>query len=104
HYVVARDPGPLSERSRRALDRAIHDRMTEVVVDDMAEAARLFAHATPQPLSTVDLSGGGREALERANAEMGLALAPDEVDYLVENFARLGRNPTDVELMMFAQA
>src|SRR5687767_14138283 len=49
-YITARDPGPLSERSRRALDRAIHDRMTEVVVDDMAHAARLFAHATPQPL------------------------------------------------------
>jgi len=104
YYVVARDSGPLSESSRHALDGAIHDRMTEVVVDDLSLAARLFAHATPQPLSTVDLLGGGREALERANAGMGLALAPDEIDYLVENFGKLGRNPTDVELMMFAQA
>src|SRR5688572_22124416 len=104
YYITARDPGPLSERSRRALDRAIHDRMTEVVVDDMSQAARLFAHATPQPLSTIDLAGGGRKALEEANASMGLALAPDEIDYLLENFTRLGRNPTDVELMMFAQA
>jgi phosphoribosylformylglycinamidine synthase len=104
YYVTARDPGPLSERSRRALDRAIHDRMTEEVVDDLAHAARLFAHATPRPLATIDLLAGGRKALEDANIAMGLALAPDEVDYLLENFTRIGRNPTDVELMMFAQA
>jgi phosphoribosylformylglycinamidine synthase len=104
YYIVARDAGPLSERSRLALARAIHDRMTEVLVDDMAEAARLFAHATPQPLSTVDLLGSGRKALEEANTQLGLALAPDEIDYLVENFGKLGRNPADVELMMFAQA
>jgi phosphoribosylformylglycinamidine synthase len=104
YYVASRDPGPLSGRSRAALERVIHDRMTEVVVDDMGAAAQLFAHAKPQPLATVDLQAGGRQALEQANAEMGLALAPDEIDYLVENFARLGRNPTDVELMMFAQA
>ena len=104
YYITARDPGPLSERSRRALDRAIHDRMTEVVVDDMAHAARLFAHATPQPLATIDLLAGGRTALEDANVTMGLALAPDEIDYLLESFTKIGRNPTDVELMMFAQA
>jgi phosphoribosylformylglycinamidine synthase len=104
YYVTARDPGPLSERSRRALDRAIHDRMTEVVVTELEAAARLFEKHAPQPLATVDLVGGGRKALEEANASMGLALAPDEVDYLVENFQKLGRNPTDVELMMFAQA
>jgi phosphoribosylformylglycinamidine synthase len=104
YYITARDPGPLSERSRRALDRAIHDRMTETVVTDFAAAERLFERHSPQPLSTVDLMGGGKRALEDANAAMGLALAPDEIDYLVENFAKLGRNPTDVELMMFAQA
>jgi len=96
--------GPLSAPQREALVRAIHDRMTETVVGSVEEAHRLFAHATPQPLATVDLQGGGRAALEEANRRMGLALAPDEIDYLVENFARLGRNPTDVELMMFAQA
>ncbi|HEY4999616.1 MAG TPA: phosphoribosylformylglycinamidine synthase, partial [Usitatibacter sp.] len=61
YYIRARDPGPLSERSRRALDRAIHDRMTETVVDDLALAHRLFAHAAPQPMATVDILGGGRE-------------------------------------------
>jgi hypothetical protein len=87
YYFVPRDPGPLSPRSRRALDRAIHDRMTEVVVDDLSQAARLFAHATPQPLSSVDMLQGGRKALEEANASMGLALAPDETA-TTETFVR----------------
>ncbi len=104
YHIVARDPGPLSARSRRALDRVIHDRMTEVVVDDFAAAQRLFEHATPQPLAFVDVLNGSRKALEEANDAMGLALAPDEIDYLLESFVRLARNPTDVELMMFAQA
>ena len=103
-YITASDPGPLSERSRRALDRVIHDRMTETVVERLEDAHALFAQAQPQPLARIDLMQGGRGALEQANASMGLALAPDEIDYLVENFAKLGRNPTDVELMMFAQA
>src|SRR5262249_29534692 len=89
---------------RRELQRAIHDRMTETVVDDTAAAQRLFDHHPPQPLARVDVLNGGVRALEAANAAMGLALAPDEIEYLVENFAKLGRNPTDLELMMFAQA
>src|SRR4051812_33972244 len=94
YYVTARDPGPLSERSRRALDRAIHDRMTETVVTEFEAAARLFEQHAPQPLATVDLLAGGRKALEDANASMGLALAPDEIDYLLENFRKLGRSPS----------
>jgi phosphoribosylformylglycinamidine synthase len=94
----------LSADDRAAIARAIHDRMTETVVARYEDAADLFGHRAPQPLATVDLAGGGRAALERANVEMGLALAPDEIDYLLENFRKLGRNPTDVELMMFAQA
>ena len=78
--------------------------MTETVFASFDEAERLFRHFEPQPLSTVDVLGGGRDALARANREMGLALSEDEIDYLVENFTRMGRNPTDVELMMFAQA
>lgn len=88
----------------QVLDAAIHDRMTEMVVDDLSQAAALFSRATPQPLATIDLVGGGRAALEAANVAMGLALAPDEIDYLLDNFGQMGRNPTDVELMMFAQA
>jgi phosphoribosylformylglycinamidine synthase len=104
YYVSARDPGPLPEPSHNALERVIHDRMTETVVGDLAGAQKLFSRATPRPLAVIDIAGGGKKALEVANASMGLALAPDEIDYLVENFSRLGRNPTDVELMMFAQA
>jgi phosphoribosylformylglycinamidine synthase len=103
-YHVTLRGASLRESARDTLDAAIHDRMTEVVVDDLAQAERLFSHATPQPLATVDILHGGPKALEQANASMGLALAPDEIDYLVENFTKLGRNPTDVELMMFAQA
>ena len=82
----------------------IHDRMTETVLRSVDEAAGLFAHVPPRELETVDVLGGGRHALVEANARLGLALSVDEIDYLADNFARMGRNPTDVELMMFAQA
>ena len=82
----------------------LHDRMTESVLNDEREAERLFHHVEAPPLATVDVLKGGRKALEKANAEWGLALSPDEIDYLVDNFKKVKRNPTDVELMMFAQA
>ncbi len=83
----------------------LHDRMTESVLHDVEGAAeRIFRHGAPEPLETVDVMQGGADALIAANREMGLALSPDEIDYLVENFRKLKRNPTDVELMMFAQA
>ena len=87
-----------------ALASRLHDRMTESVLASVEAARALFHHVVPQPLGSVDLLGGGREALVAANRELGLALSDDEIDYLVENFGKLGRNPTDVELMMFAQA
>ncbi len=82
----------------------IHDRMTEVVMVSLAAAADLFQHVPPRSLTAVDVLGGGRAALENANSALGLALSGDELDYLADNFTRMGRNPTDVELMMFAQA
>ncbi|MBP9603844.1 MAG: phosphoribosylformylglycinamidine synthase, partial [Chromatiaceae bacterium] len=81
-----------------------HDRMTQQVLFDEEDAACLFLQAEPRPCLTVDLLAGGRGALERANGDLGLALSDDEIDYLVESFIALNRNPTDVELMMFAQA
>ena len=87
-----------------ALLPLIHDRMTETVIESFDGAKELFHHYQPKPLQTVDLIDGGRTALERANRDMGLALSDDEIDYLLENFRRVGRDPTDVELMMFAQA
>ena len=82
----------------------IHDRMTQVVAGELAEAERLFMRDAPAPVRTVDVLGGGAEALAVANRDWGLALSDDEIDYLVENYRLLERNPTDIELMMFAQA
>ena len=104
YYATTADGSPLTANELQALKSLIHDRMTEAVFNDIKEAERLYHQAAPAPMSSVDILTGGKAALERANAEMGLALSPDEVDYLVENFTRIGRNPTDVELMMFAQA
>ena len=96
-------PQPLAPEALRRLADVLCDRMTEMALLDAAEAGRLFHRASPQPLRRVALAGG-REALEQANREMGLALSADEIDYLLESFAQLGRDPSDAELMMFAQA
>ncbi len=86
------------------LSHCVYDRMVEAVLFDTEQAAALFHHAEPAEFKSVDILAQGKQALEQANTQMGLALAEDEIDYLVENFTRLKRNPTDVELMMFAQA
>ncbi|MBD9482296.1 phosphoribosylformylglycinamidine synthase [Pseudomonas sp. PDM14] len=96
--------GELSADDASTVAALLHDRMTQLVLDAMEQAAALFSHAEPKPLSAVDILGGGRAALEKANVELGLALAEDEIDYLVSAFQGLGRNPHDIELMMFAQA
>ena len=95
---------PLSIEERAALTALLHDRMTESVATERAAAARLFEAVVAPPLVHVDVLGQGRLALVQANHEFGLALSDDEIDYLVEAFTTLGRNPSDVELMMFAQA
>jgi phosphoribosylformylglycinamidine synthase len=81
----------------------LHDRMTQTVVDGDSDPD-LFAHHQPKPLQSVAIIEQGRDALVSANTELGLALSGDEIDYLTESFQALNRNPTDVELMMFAQA
>lgn len=86
------------------LDKLIHDRMTQTVISTLSAAGQLFRRAEPKPVSSVDILGAGKQALVEANSEMGLALADDEIDYLFESFSKLGRNPNDIELMMFAQA
>lgn len=96
--------GELSEADAQLVTELLHDRMTQVVLSNMEGAAALFSHAQPKPLTAVDVLGGGRAALEKANADLGLALAEDEIDYLLTSFQGLGRNPHDIELMMFAQA
>jgi phosphoribosylformylglycinamidine synthase len=98
-------PKPLTDTQRDAIAALLHDRMTESVAFDGEAARTLFDERPGVPLARVDVLGEGRAALERANAEAGLALSADELDYLLDAFARrLRRNPTDVELMMFAQA
>ena len=94
----------LSDEAREAVAAALHDRMTESVAPSRDHAMHLFDELPAKPLQTVDVLGHGRGALETANRELGLALAEDEIEYLVDAFTTLGRNPTDVELMMFAQA
>ena len=102
-YYVQMEGEPGAE----ALDRMgdiLHDPMTETVLYSLEAAECLFREAEPRPLTTVAVMAEGRAALEVANTDLGLALAEDEIDYLVDNFTRLQRDPTDVELMMFAQA
>ncbi|MBC8009415.1 MAG: phosphoribosylformylglycinamidine synthase, partial [Burkholderiales bacterium] len=87
-----------------AIRAKIHDRMTQVVFDSLDACAALFHHEQPRPMTSVPVLTQGRAALVEANTCLGLALADDEIDYLVKNFTALGRDPNDIELMMFAQA
>jgi phosphoribosylformylglycinamidine synthase len=82
----------------------LHDRMVEAVFTDLAEAEQLFQDEAPRPAAQIPLLENGRSALEQANETLGLALAEDEIDYLLASYQALRRNPVDVELMMFAQA
>jgi phosphoribosylformylglycinamidine synthase len=102
-YGVVAKP-PLSNERLVQVAAVLHDRMTETVLLAPNGVAQLFAVEDARPLRTVPLTSEGKPALERANSEWGLALATDEIDYLVDAFAELGRDPSDVELMMFAQA
>ena len=101
-FYVQAEPA-LSPTELDALATLIHDPMTESVVTDLEDAQALFAQASPQPLLEVDLLKHGKPALEQVNQVLGLALSDDEIDYLCEQYTALNKNPTDVELMMFAQ-
>ena len=102
YYIESTDV--LSQQKLEELSASLYDRMIEAVLFDFNQAESLFTHATPAEFKSVDILAQGKQALEQANIQLGLALAEDEIDYLVENFTKLERNPTDVELMMFAQA
>ncbi len=95
---------PLGREALVQLAAPLHDRMTETVGFAPEDAERLFEHSVPRPLNTVPLGGGARATLRAADLRLGLALSDDEIDYLVAAYGTLGRDPTDVELMMFAQA
>ncbi len=102
-YSLGGDQEQVSQ-SLAAVADLLHDRMTESVVYAADEAGPLFAHHAPDPLRAIDIIGDGAAALEIANRGLGLALSDDEIDYLVAHFQSAGRNPSDAELMMFAQA
>lgn len=109
HYTLTPSRGLLGAKSITAEQLAIiadclHDRMTETVVDASFDGTALFASLPGKPIQMIDVIGQGQAALDEANRTLGLALSEDEVEYLDAAFKQLGRNPTDVELMMFAQA
>ncbi|WP_172731012.1 phosphoribosylformylglycinamidine synthase [Pluralibacter gergoviae] len=101
YYVEA---STLSADQWQRVAAELHDRMMESVFGSLQEAENLFAHHQPAPVASVDMLGQGRSALEEANRRLGLALAEDEIDYLLDAFTTLNRNPNDIELYMFAQA
>lgn len=101
YYVEA---STLSADQWQRVAAELHDRMMESVFGSLQEAENLFAHHQPAPVASVDMLGQGRSALEEANRRLGLALAEDEIDYLLDAFTALNRNPNDIELYMFAQA
>ncbi len=103
-YTLRAEQGELSPEELAALGGVLSDRMTQAVLRRAEDAEILFASAEPRSLGSVDVLGEGLEALSRANRRLGLALSEDEIDYLLQAFREQGRNPTDVELMMFAQA
>ena len=107
-YVITPERGLLGAKTfdamlARAAD-CLHDRMTETVVDAGFDGQALFQTLAGKPMRTVAVQARGAEALVEANATLGLALSDDEIEYLAKSFSDLGRDPTDVELMMFAQA
>ncbi len=93
-----------SKEESAQIAAGIHDRMTQKVFSSFDALSVLFSHAAPAPLTEIPVLAEGRAALEKADRDLGLALASDEIDYLLMSFQGLKRNPTDVELMMFAQA
>jgi len=94
----------LGEDELLRLGALLHDRMTETVHADLQSAEQLFTRPSAAPLSTIPIRRDGRTALEAADRRLSLALSREEMEYLLEAYARYGRDPTDVELMMFAQA
>lgn len=95
---------PLNGAELKTIATPLHDRMTQSILLDHHDAEAIFQFSAPGELAYVDMLGTGKSALEKANSELGLALSEDEIAYLFENFTKLNRNPSDVELMMFAQA
>ncbi len=104
YFIEHANSAGLSDDERVFVRENIHDRMIEAVMSEYEEAESLFNDAQAAPLTTIELGDDAQGALNKANIDLGLALSADEVEYLADNYAALKRDPTDVELMMFAQA
>ncbi len=102
--LESQNGAPFTARDITRIAPLLHDRMTETVLTDIGAIKNLFEQPPPRLLGQIDLLTQGIEALRAANRSLGLALAEDEIEYLAESYRTLGRNPTDAELMMFAQA
>ena len=102
-YYIVKENGTFSEDEKKKVSALIHDRMMENVLFSLEEGSKLFEKQTPKPFKTVALTTGGMDALRKANVELGLALSEPEMEYLMDSFKVIGRDPTDIELYMFAQ-
>ena len=103
-YTIDLGDATLTPAQQIALAAKLHDRMTQAVLPTPETCAVLFRREEPRRMASVPVLAQGRAALVAANASLGLALADDEIDYLVQAFTTLARDPNDIELMMFAQA
>lgn len=103
-HITKQDGSSLQSQERSAIMPFIHDRMTEQLVTEFSQAEKLFDQALPAPVIIVNVLTGGQQTLHEINTQLGLALSDDEITYLYQNYVRIKQNPTDVELMMFAQA
>ena len=102
-YICAKDGNAFTQEQKKIISSMICDRMVQTVLYSFDDAKALFSAQSPAPFKTVALTSGGKAALEKANVDLGLALSADEIDYLVDAFKNLGRDPSDIELYMFAQ-
>ena len=103
-YIELKNEALLSEDQKKVLALYLHDRMTEVSIFNLDDAKALFSHLAPKPIQYAEMLEHGKKVLNDFNKNLGLALSEDEIDYLFNYFTSIKRNPTDVELMMFAQA
>ena len=102
-YYIVKENGTFTEDEKKIVSANIHDRMMENVLFSLEDGAALFGKQSPKPYTTVALTTEGMEALKKANIELGLALSEPEMQYLLDSFKVIGRDPTDIELYMFAQ-
>ncbi len=104
YHVQCSDGAQLDAAQQQIVADCLHDRMIEMVLDDLDAASCLFGHHEPVAGESINIIDDGKDALVDANKRLGLALSDDEIDYLLAHYISVKRDPVDAELMMFAQA